>query len=91
MSTTAERVVSSVESCTTILAGKAATLDGSVIMATSCDGNLMGRVYALPAAEYPGQVQMYFDTPAPSTWKAHRDQVEILSIFHGRQNWPEII
>lgn len=42
--------------CTTILVGKAATVDRSVLMATSCDGNLMGRVYVaqirdwLPAA-----------------------------------------
>ena len=67
-----------VQSCTTILAGKAATVDGSVLMATSCDGNMMGRVYALPAKVYAkdSKVEMFYDFPAPSTWKAHGDQVK---------------
>ena len=64
--------------CTTILVGRAATVDGSVLMATSCDGGMMGRVYVLPAAEYPEgtTVAMFYDFPAPSTWREHLDQVE---------------
>jgi dipeptidase len=59
--------------CTTILAGKAATTDGSVLMATSCDGNMMGLVYVVPAKEYPKgtAVPMFYDFPAPSTWEEH--------------------
>lgn len=73
--------ISSVEghhSCTTILVGKAATVDGSVLMATSCDGNIMGRVYTLPANEYPkdDKVPMFYDFPAPSTWGEHEDQLK---------------
>jgi dipeptidase len=61
--------------CTTILVGKSATADGSVLMATSCDGGIMGRVYVVPAKEYPKgtQVQMVYDFPAPSTWEKQLD------------------
>jgi dipeptidase len=64
--------------CTTILAGKAATKDGSVLMATSCDGNIMGRVYVLLGAEYPNgtEVPMFYDFPAPSNWEKHSDQTK---------------
>ncbi|NUQ62752.1 MAG: C69 family dipeptidase [Pirellulales bacterium] len=64
--------------CTTVLVGRAATADGSVLLATSCDGNIMGRVYVLPAAEYPkgATVRMFYDFPAPSTWQEHFDQVK---------------
>jgi dipeptidase len=64
--------------CTTVLVGKGATADGSVLMATSCDGNVMGRIYVLPAKEYPkgASVPMFYDFPAPSTWQQHLDQVK---------------
>ena len=45
-------------------------------MATSCDGNVMGRVYVAPAGEHPGQVRRYFDAPAPATWPEHLTHVE---------------
>ena len=45
-------------------------------MATSCDGNLMGRVYAQPARQHHGRVPRYFDAPAPSTWAEYREHVE---------------
>jgi hypothetical protein len=64
--------------CTIVLVGKAASVDGAVLMATSCDGGIMGRVYVLPAAEY-GQgstVPMFYDFPAPSSWPQHLDQVQ---------------
>jgi dipeptidase len=62
--------------CTTILAGRAATTDGSVLMATSCDGNIMGRVHVIPAKEYPkdARVRMFYDFPAPATWKEQMEQ-----------------
>jgi len=70
--------VEGTHSCTTILVGKAATMDGSVLMATSCDGNIMGHVYVLPAKEYPkdAKVRMFYDFPAPSTWEEHEEQLQ---------------
>ncbi len=70
--------VEGTHACTTVLAGKAATVDGSVLMATSCDGNIMGRVYVLPAKEYPkgAKVRMFYDFPASSTWEEHENQVK---------------
>ena len=71
--------------CTTILAGKAASVDGSVLMATSCDGNIMGRVYVMPAREYSKdtRVRMFFDFPAPSTCKEHLQLVKKGPTFVG--------
>ncbi len=64
--------------CTTILVGKAATLDGSVLMATSCDGGIMGRVFVMPAKKYPAghRVQMFYDCPAPANWEERLAQIE---------------
>ena len=64
--------------CTTILVGRAATSDGSVLMATSCDGGIMGRVYVVPAKRYPegAKAPMFYDWPSPSTWQEHLDQKE---------------
>jgi dipeptidase len=66
------------EACTTILVGKQATADRSVLMATSCDGDMMGLVYVVPAKEYaPGsKVEMFYDFPAPATWEQHVKQTE---------------
>ena len=71
--------------CTTILAGKGATTDGSVLMATSCDGNIMGRVHVMPAKEYPKdtRVRMFYDFPSPSTWKEHLELIKKGPTFVG--------
>lgn len=77
--------VEGVHACTTILVGKEATEDGSVLMATSCDGNMMGRIYVLPAKEYPKgtEVEMFYDFPAPTTWQEHVDEVQKGHTFVG--------
>jgi len=61
--------------CTTIMVGRGASADGSVLMATSCDGNIMGRIYVQPEKEYPAgtAVPMLYDFPAPSTWKKYQE------------------
>ncbi len=41
-----------VAACTTIMAGRQATADGSVLMSSSCDGDRMGYIYLVPAREY---------------------------------------
>jgi dipeptidase len=42
-----------VSACTSVMAGRNATRDGSVLMSSSCDGNQMGHIYVVPARQYP--------------------------------------
>jgi hypothetical protein len=57
----------SAHACTTVLVGKAGTVDGSVLMATSCDGGIMGVIYIMPAHDY-GQPANYPASASSSPW-----------------------
>ena len=64
-------------SCSTILAGKQATADGSVLMSHSCDGDVMGLVYVVPAHAYPPgtRLPMYWNVPRPNTYEEYQANV----------------
>jgi len=55
--------------CTTVMMGRQATADGSVLMASSCDGDIMGLIQVVPAREYPPgtKLPMYWNVPRPKT------------------------
>jgi len=62
-----------IHACSTILVGKSASADGSVLMSSSCDGDIMGWVYVMPARDYPPgtQLPMYWNLPRPTTYEAY--------------------
>lgn len=60
--------------CSTILAGRQSTADGSVLMSHSCDGDVMGLVYVMPAQSYPPgtRLPMYWNVPRPQTYAEYQ-------------------
>ena len=69
--------VGPVAACTTVLVGRRATSDGSVLMASSCDGDVMGLIYVMPAQTYPPDTKlpMYWNVPRPKTYEEYRANV----------------
>lgn len=63
--------------CSTILSGSGATADGAVMMSHSCDGDVMGLVYVMPARAYPPgtRLPMYWNVPRPSTYAEYQDNL----------------
>lgn len=64
--------------CTTVMVGRQATPDGSVLMASSCDGDVMGLMYVMPAQTYPPDTQlpMYWNVPRPKTYGEYEANVK---------------
>ena len=75
--------------CSTILAGPLASADGAVLLSHSCDGDVMGLVYVMPAQSYPQgtRLPMYWNVPRPTTYADYQanlrkgyDQVGTLEV-----------
>ena len=68
------RTTGPVDACTTVMVGKRATEDGSVLMASSCDGDVMGLIYVMPARTYPPDTKlpMYWNLPRPKTYQEYQ-------------------
>jgi dipeptidase len=64
--------------CTTVMVGRQAAADGSVLMASSCDGDIMGLIYVMPAQEYPPgtKLPMYWNMPRPATYREYQTNVK---------------
>jgi len=61
------------EACTTVMVARGATKDGSVMLASSCDGDVMGRIQVMPARTYPPNTElpMYWNLPRPGTYQEY--------------------
>jgi dipeptidase len=60
------------------MVGRQATADGSTLMASSCDGDVMGLIYVMPAQEYPAgtKLPMYWNMPRPTTYREYQANVK---------------
>jgi len=73
----ASAVVRQADACTTVMVGRRVTQDGSVLMASSCDGDVMGLAYVMPASTYPPDTKlpMYWNVPRPKTYEEYQENV----------------
>ncbi len=64
--------------CTTVMVGRQASADGSVLLASSCDGDIMGLIYVMPAQECPPgtKLPMYRNLPRPTTYREYEANVK---------------
>jgi len=64
--------------CTTVMVGRQVTADGSVMMASSCDGDVMGLIHVMPAQEYPAgtKLPMYWNMPRPKTYREYQANLQ---------------
>ncbi|MCL4181420.1 MAG: C69 family dipeptidase [Verrucomicrobia bacterium] len=62
------------KACSTLMVGRSGTADGSVLMSHSCDGDVMGLVYVMPAQSYPPgtRLPMYWNVPRPTTYAEYQ-------------------
>ncbi len=60
------------------MVGRQATADGSVLMASSCDGDVMGLIYVMPAETYPPgtKLPMYWNVPRPKNYQEYQANLQ---------------
>jgi len=59
------------------MVGKKATEDGSVLMSSSCDGDIMGVIQIMPSREYPEgtELPMYWNLPRPTNYDEYMENL----------------
>ena len=64
--------------CSTLLVGRQASSDRSVLIASSCDGDVMGLIYAMPAQTYPPEttLPMFWNVPRPNTYAEYQAKTD---------------